>query len=109
MIAGPYKSNTDDPNQWHKNLSLLNRAALSVLRKGHTPIIGVNMALPIIAEAGESEYRSIMMPLSLGLAKRCDAILRIGGDSAGADQEVELVKSIGGKVFYSLEDIPNLD
>lgn len=102
MIAGPYKSNSNDLNLWSANLSALNQAALSVFKKGHTPIIGVNMALPVIQVAGESEYNSIMMPLCLGLAKRCDAILRVGGASSGADKEVEFIKSNGGRTVVKL-------
>jgi molybdopterin biosynthesis enzyme len=47
-----------------------------------------------------------MMPLSLAAAERCDAVLRIGGASTGADQEVERIQARGGKVFYSVEELP---
>ena len=57
----------------------MNKAAVHVLQKGHPPIIGVNMALPIIAAIGEENYNEIMMPVSMALAERCDAVLRIGG------------------------------
>ncbi|MFT5723283.1 MAG: hypothetical protein ACI9JN_000392 [Bacteroidia bacterium] len=35
----------------------------------------------------------------------CDAILRIPGDSAGADKEVELAKKRGILVFYDINQI----
>jgi hypothetical protein len=76
-----------------------------VLRKGHVPIIGVNLTLPIIEAAGAEMYNEIMIPLSLAVAERCDAVLRIGGASAGADQEVELIRSRGGAVYASISDI----
>ena len=47
-----------------------------------------------------------MMPLSLALADRCDAVLRIGGDSAGADQEVERIRGRGGAVYRGVDEIP---
>jgi hypothetical protein len=107
MITGPYRSGADNPEQWQSNLAELNKVAVEILKKGHTPIIGVNMALPIIEQAGDDKYESIMMPLSLELAKRCDAVLRIGGPSTGADQEVEAIKSGSGKIYLSLDEIPD--
>jgi len=46
------------------------------------------------------------MPLSLALAERCDAVLRIGGTSGGADKEVALIRDRGGRVFSGLDEIP---
>jgi heme-degrading monooxygenase HmoA len=106
MIAGPYRSGSTDPGTWAKNLGQMNAAALEVFRNGHVPLIGVNMALPVIGKAGEASYDSIMMPLSLSLAERCDAILRIGGPSRGADEEVESFRRRGLPVFKSIDEIP---
>ena len=69
-------------------------------------VIGVNMALPIIEAAGAEAFDDVMMPVSLALAERCDAVLRIGGDSAGADREVSLILGRGGRVFQSTDEIP---
>lgn len=108
MVAGPYKAGAKSEEDKHSNLAKLNRAALEVFRKGHVPIIGVNLALPIIQEAGENSYSEIMMPVSLSLCERCDAILRIEGESSGADQEVAVFKERGKIIFKNLEEIPNL-
>lgn len=35
----------------------------------------------------------------------CDCILRLPGESSGADGEVELAKSLGKTVFYSIEEM----
>jgi hypothetical protein len=67
--------------------------------------VGVNLALPVITAAGGESYDDIMMPLSLALADRCDAILRLDGISAGADQEVERVRARGGPVYLSLAGV----
>ncbi len=107
MIAGPYSSGGADDAERAGNLRAMNDAALSVFRKGHTPVIGVNMALPMIESAGEDRFEEIMMPISLALAERCDAILRIGGPSVGADQEVERLKAAGKPVYRGIEDIPD--
>jgi hypothetical protein len=67
----------------------------------------VNLALPIVAAAGgdAAADADIMMPLSLALADRCDAFLRIGGASVGADQEMARFVAAGKRVFRSVEEI----
>jgi hypothetical protein len=106
MIAGPYSSDGADQATRAERLREMNLAAYEVFRRGHTPVIGVNMALPII-ETGEGSYEELMMPISFALAEKCDAILRIGGPSKGADDEVETIRAKGGAVFRSLEEILN--
>jgi hypothetical protein len=108
MIAGPYRSGSSNPSDWAENLRNLNQAAHAIFQKGHVPVIGVNMALPMIATIGEEHYQQIMMPLSLRLTERCDAVLRIGGPSEGADQEVEMFVRRGLPVFRSVDQIPPL-
>jgi hypothetical protein len=108
MLAGPYSSGNADAPTRAARLEALNRAALEVFRLGHVPVIGVNMALPVIAAAGNTAaaHAQIMMPLSLALAARCDACLRLGGPSAGADAEVERFRASGKPVFLSLAEVP---
>ena len=108
MIAGPYSAGAKTHADREANLLALNHAAYQVFRKGHIPIIGVNLALPVIQAAGPEMYEAIMMPISLALAERCDAILRIGGLSRGADDEVERVRARGGCVYQSVEEIPDI-
>jgi hypothetical protein len=107
MIAGPYSSGAKTPNDRSNNLRAMNVAAYDVFRRGHVPIIGVNMALPMIDAVGGSTFDKIMMPISLALAERCDAILRLPGASKGADQEVQRIRAHGGKVYMSVDDIPD--
>ena len=109
MVAGPYRTGARSDEQSASNLRRLNAAACEIFRKGHVPVIGVNAALPVIDAAGRDSYEEIMMPLSLALAKRCDGILRIGGHSPGADQEVEEVRMSGGWVFKDPDEIPMAD
>jgi hypothetical protein len=104
MVAGPYGSGAATETERAANLNVLNRAALALFRMGHVPVIGVNMALPVIAAGGG--YDEVMMPLSLALADRCDACLRIGGASSGADMEVDRFRATGRPVYARLEDVP---
>jgi hypothetical protein len=106
MVAGPYRAGAADAAARATNLRTLNEAALAVFRRGHIPVIGVNLALPIIEVAGPESFDEIMMPLSLALAERCDAVLRIGGPSAGADEEVVRFRARGLPVFHALDEIP---
>jgi hypothetical protein len=47
-----------------------------------------------------------MMPLSLALAERCDAFLRIEGASIGADQKMARFIASGRPVFHTIEEVP---
>jgi hypothetical protein len=106
MIAGPYSTGARTTGEREDNLRTLNRVAVEVHRRGHLPIIGVNLALPMIGVAGVGMFDELMMPMSLALADRCDAVLRIGGPSAGADLEVERVRAHGGAVYMNIDEIP---
>lgn len=106
MISGPYRRGAKTEADRQANLDAMNRAAYEVFRLGHVPVIGVNMALPIITVMGADRYDEIMMPVSLALVDRCDACLRIGGPSKGADDEVERFRAAGKPVYRRLDEIP---
>lgn len=106
MIAGPYTSGAPSSEERASNHRELNTVAYEVFKKGHVPIIGVNLALPIIDAAGPSCFDELMMPISLAAAERCDAVLRVPGKSDGADEEVERIRARGGDVYESVDEIP---
>lgn len=109
MIAGPYHSGASAQGMCERNLELMNQAVLEIFGKGHLPIIGANLALPIIEAAGKEGQDEILTAVSLALAARCDAVLRMEGASPAADAEVERVRANGGTVFRRLDDIPRAD
>ena len=43
--------------------------------------------------------------LDLEWVKSCDCILRLPGESSGADGEIKFAKELGLSVFYSLEEL----
>ena len=43
--------------------------------------------------------------IDLVWVKACDCLLRLDGESSGADGEVEYAKTLGLPVFYSVEDL----
>jgi hypothetical protein len=115
LIAGPYRSGTnDDPVLMEKNLRQLEEVALPLFRAGHIPMIGEWVALPLMRVAGSEKpgdkaYNEIAYPTAERLLTRCDAVLRLPGESKGADQDVKIAKELGLKVFYRLEDVPSVN
>jgi hypothetical protein len=113
LVAGPYRSGTnDDPVLIARNVEAMTDTALRLFRAGHLPVLGEWFALPLIEHAGskaigDAVFDEIFHPISRRLVQKCDACLRIGGPSKGADEMVALAKSFGRKVFLRYEDIPS--
>ncbi len=102
-VAGPYSAPTQA--QRDKNFEAMNVAAARVYERGHIPFIGVNMAVPVVANADvEDEYKAIM-DISMAVIDKCDAILIIG-ESPGANRERDMVLAKGLPVYYSIDEIP---
>jgi hypothetical protein len=112
LVAGPYRSGTgDDPEKLAANVQAMNAAALDVFRAGHLPVTGEALALPLIELAGstrvgDAAFDDIFHPIARRLLERCDAVLRVGGASAGADEMVELARADGKPVFRSVAELP---
>ena len=106
MVSGPYSSGAATAEERERNLRALHEAALAVLRLGHVPVVGVSAALPLVDVAGPEAFDEVVLPLSLALAERCDACLRLDGPSRGADEEVERFLARDLPVFRSVEEVP---
>lgn len=116
LIAGPYRSGTnDDPALIASNVDIMTNAAWLVYQKGHLPVLGEWFALPLIEKAGskkigDERFNQIFHPVAIQLLHRCDAVLRVGGPSAGADEMVRIGKENSKTIFNTLEEVPgNLD
>jgi hypothetical protein len=59
MVSGPYRSGARSDAERVANLRTLNATAYDVLCRGHIPIVGVNLALPIIEAAGDENYEDL--------------------------------------------------
>jgi len=111
LVAGPYRSGTgDDPAKIAENLARMNEAALAVYRRGHLPAVGEWYALPLMEVAGSKAlddlaFREIFHPSAMRLLERCDAVLRIGGPSAGADEIVKTARATGKAIFLDLAEL----
>ncbi|HEJ7854554.1 MULTISPECIES: NUDIX hydrolase [Serratia] len=112
LIAGPYRSGTDgDPQRIAANLARLEQAALAVYQRGHVPVIGEWLALPLAAAAGFTQVgdavsEAFLYPVAHRLIAQCQAVYRIEGASAGADNDVRLANEWGLTVYRRLEEIP---
>jgi hypothetical protein len=112
LIAGPYRSGTDgDPEKIARNLHALEQAALAVYRRGHTPMIGEWIALPLAREAGSVNLQDhiaeqFLYPVAERLLRHCDAVWRIDGASQGADDDVRRAVALGLPVVHSAIDLP---
>lgn len=112
LIAGPYRSGTnDDPVLMQQNLSNLEAVAIPLFRKGHIPIIGEWIALPLMQLAGSTHigdeiWNEIQYPCAHLLLEKCDAILRLEGASKGADEDVRIGKERGLKIYFHLDEVP---
>jgi hypothetical protein len=76
--------------------------------------MGEWFALPLIEHAGsagvgDAVFNEIFHPISRRLVAKCDACVRIGGASTGADEMVALAKQHGKAIYFSVEEIPALD
>jgi hypothetical protein len=114
LIAGPYRSGTgDDPELLAANLHRLEVAAWPIFQAGHVPMIGEWVALPVLRSAGatgvgDALAEQVLYPTAQRLLQHCDAVLRLPGDSTGADQDVAIAQHLGLPVYHELGDIPGM-
>ena len=112
LVAGPFRSGTnDDPDKLAANVATMNAAALDVFRAGHLPVTGEALALPLIELAGSTKvgdavFDEIFHPIARRLLERCDAVLRVGGPSQGADEMVTIARDRGKPVFATVDELP---
>ncbi len=111
LVVGPYRTGTDgDPARIRANVGAMTRAALELYHRGHLPVLGEWFALPLIEEAElaglEDAFEELFNPIAERVLERCDACLRIGGASEGADRMVATATRLGKVVFTDIEAIP---
>ena len=112
LVAGPYRSGTgDDPEKLAANVRAMEAYALPLFRAGHIPLVGEWLALPLVALAGsrqigDAPFEEIFHPIAERLLARCDAVLRMGGASKGADLMVQTAREHGLAIYHSLREVP---
>ena len=114
LIVGPFRTGTnDDPVLMKKNLDKLESVALPLFRKGYVPLIADWVSLPLMRVGGSKAvgdriWDEMQYPVALRLLEKCDAVLRVGGASKGADNEVKMAQERGLKIYHSVEEVPDL-
>ena len=112
LIAGPYQSGTGgDPAAMAANLRRLEEVAWPIFERGHVPMIGEWVALPVLSSAGadgplDPLAEQVMYPTAERLLQHCDGVLRLPGESTGADQDVAIARERGIPVWHRVEDVP---
>lgn len=112
LVAGPYRSGTnDEPAKIAENVRQMEEAALQIYKKGHLPVLGEWIALPLIERAGsvymgDEIFTEYFHPVAMRLLEKCDAVIRIGGPSHGADEMIRLAQENSKIVFLQADDIP---
>lgn len=109
LIAGPYRSGTGgDPDLIARNLARLEEAAAPLHRLGHIPMIGEWVALPVLRglSDGGAGDGDVMYETASRLLQHCDAVLRLPGESTGADTDVAIARERGLPVYRSLAEVP---
>jgi hypothetical protein len=115
LVAGPYRTGTgDDPEKMAANVGVMEAYALPLFRAGHMPVVGEWLGLPLVALAGsrrvgDEPFEEIFHPVAERLVEHCDAILRVGGPSRGADLMVDLAARRGRRVFRRLNEVPGCE
>lgn len=114
LIAGPYRSGTNDElAKMAANLKALGAPSYTLFQAGHVPMIGEWVALPIWktaggAHVGDKLYEEIFYPVAHRLLQLCEGVLRLPGASSGADNDVRIAKERGIPVWYNLNDVPGV-
>lgn len=111
LVAGPYRSGTnDDPALIAANVKAMTDMALELYQMGHMPVLGEWFALPLIEAAGSTQigdavFNEIFHPVAIRLITHCDAALRIGGPSSGADEMMRIGQECNKTIFMDKQEI----
>ena len=115
LISGPYMSGTNgDEAAIARNLKAMEDFALPIFKKGHIAVVGEWLAWPVIRQAGgeshsSEQFSEFQYPVAHRLLEKCDAVLRIPGESRGADLEMGKARDMGKIIFNSFDEIPDLN
>jgi len=74
-------------------------------------VIGEWLALPLVTLAGscrvgDEPFNEVFHPIAERLLQLCNAVLRVGGASQGADLMVNIARDRGLPVFHKLREVP---
>lgn len=97
FVASPYSIGNKSRNVGNSMI-----AGNEILKKGHTPF------LPLLSHYWDCIYpkpESVWYAIDRVTLSRCDAVLRLPGESKGADSEVELALMLEIPVYFDIDEI----
>lgn len=97
-IAGPLGK----PEAWEVNIARAVAAGNAVADAGHSPIVP---HLFVSLDRERPRTHAEWMKIDLAIVRKCDAVLRIPGDSPGADEEVRVAIAAKIPVVYEIADL----
>lgn len=98
-ISGPYSKHMVDGT---RNAIL---AAEVLRRRGHLPFVPhLSLLWDLVCPSPYEEW----LAYDIEWLRECDAILRLPGESAGADREVNYALANNIPVYYSTEEVPDV-
>ena len=75
-----------------------------ILKLGHWPVVPHLTAFwHAITPKSWQEW----LDIDLAILNKCDALLRLPGESKGADAEVRKAQELGLKVYFDLSEVPD--
>jgi hypothetical protein len=110
LAAGPLRGGTgDDPALIAANVERMEEAAFALFEMGHLPIGGEWLSFPLIERAGstaiaDAAYERVQHPLGVLLVTKCDAVLRLPGESRGSDLMVRTADEAGIPVRFAVDE-----
>ncbi len=96
-VAGPYTGGDTD-----SNVEIAMNVGSKLIKRGYTPFVPHLYHYIHLLWPGSYET---WMEQGVSWLKKCDAVLRIPGDSPGAEREVAIAKDIGIPVFYTISEL----
>jgi len=84
------------------------RAGTELINRGFVPFVPHNDFVQYMLDPDSLDYETILN-LDLAWIERCDALLRLWGESPGADREVKHAKKLGLVVTYSIDYLEELN
>jgi len=97
-IAGPYTEGV-----WEYNIRNVIQAAEKVYNAGHVPFIPHTMTTlwALLHPKSKDEW----LEIDLEVLSRCDGIVRLSGESEGAEIEVEFAEENNIPVYESVDEL----
>lgn len=99
FISGPYQNGGIE-----ENLQILIDAANTLIDKGFNPLPLNLYCHPIQTKHPRKRYHD-WIDLTYEWVEKCDCLLRLPGESKGADGEVKRAEELGIPVFYGINDL----